>query len=133
MAEYKTREQKQKFYNSPEWKRLRKVILEINNYECQECAKQGVVTIDTNEYSKTAKRKKIQLVVDYVKDLEHHPELVLKSNLIIMCVRCHNIKHNRHFEFKKKFIGMMNGGTNPPPFRVEGFYFGWGPVAAPTL
>jgi len=102
MAEYKTREQKSKFYNSWPWKKLRKAIKERDNNECQECKRQGKITIDTNEYSERAKRKKIQLVVDHIKELEDHPDLALESaNLITLCVDCHNKKHGRYFEWKE--------------------------------
>ncbi|OCA84495.1 alpha/beta hydrolase [Bacillus sp. FJAT-27225] len=101
MAEYKTRQQKRKFYDSPDWKRKREHIKQRDNYECQECKRQGSVTIDMNEYSERAKRKKIALVVDHIKELEDHPELALDDdNLETLCVKCHNIKHDRAFEFK---------------------------------
>lgn len=102
MPEYKTREQKRKFYDSPAWKQKRKQIKQRDNYECQECKRQGRVSIDTNEYSESAKRKKIQLLVDHIKELEHYPELALDDeNLETLCVHCHNIKHGR--EFGKKW------------------------------
>ncbi|MFD2637700.1 HNH endonuclease [Piscibacillus salipiscarius] len=103
MTEYKTREQKRKFYDSRDWKRMRLYIKQRDNYECQECKRNGFVKIDTNEYSEQAKRKKIQLVVDHIKDLEDYPELALdEENLETLCVKCHNKKHGRHFVFKFK-------------------------------
>lgn len=73
-----------------------------DNYECQECKRQGRVTIDTYEYSESAKRKKIKLVVDHIKELEDHPDLALdEENLETKCVRCHDIKHGRSFELKE--------------------------------
>ncbi|MBO0961454.1 HNH endonuclease [Neobacillus sp. MM2021_6] len=102
MAEYKTRQQKRKFYDSPDWKQTREEIKQRDNYECQECKRQGKVFIDSYEYSEGAKRKKIKLVVDHIKELEDHPELALdKDNLETLCVRCHNIKHGRSFEYKQ--------------------------------
>ncbi|WP_433943475.1 HNH endonuclease [Paenibacillus sp. SN-8-1] len=99
MNEYKTLEQKRKFYDGREWKRLRERVKERDNYECQECRRNGSVTIDLNEYSESAKRKKIALVVDHIKELEDHPELALEeSNLETLCVACHNSKHDRAFE-----------------------------------
>ncbi|PGW32836.1 HNH endonuclease [Bacillus thuringiensis] len=101
MNEYKTRQQKRKFYDSGEWKRLREKIKKRDNYECQECKRNGRVHIDTNEYSESAKRKKIQLVVHHIKELEHHPKLALViDNLETVCVSCHNTEHGR--TFKKK-------------------------------
>ena len=108
MKEYKTREQKRKFYDSKEWRQLREEVKRRDNYECQECKRNGYVTIDTNEYSERAKRKKIKLVVDHIKELETHPDLALDiDNLETLCVKCHNEKHGRVFEFiyKKPKIG----------------------------
>lgn len=100
MAEYKTREQKRKFYDSGAWKRLRKVAMERCNNECQKCKKEGRVTIDTNESN--GKRKKIALVVHHIKELEHHPELALDiENLEVQCVYCHNLTHGRVIEKKE--------------------------------
>ena len=99
--EYKTREQKQKFYDSKEWKQLREEVKKRDNYECQECKRQGIVSIDVYEYSESAKRKKIKLVVDHIKELEDYPELALEmKNLETLCVKCHNIKHDRWFQGK---------------------------------
>ncbi|MBU5250779.1 HNH endonuclease [Lysinibacillus capsici] len=102
MVEYKTKEQKRKFYDSGEWKKLRAKIKQRDNYECQECKRKGIVSIDTNEYSESARRKKIQLVVHHIKELEHHPELALyEDNLETVCVDCHNKEHGRDFSIKK--------------------------------
>ena len=103
MAEYKTREQKRKFYDSGSWKRLRKHIRNRDNNECQECKRQGKVFIDTNQYSEKAKRKKIQLIVDHIKELEDYPELALdEENLETLCVYCHNKKHGRVWRYFKR-------------------------------
>jgi 5-methylcytosine-specific restriction enzyme A len=102
MNEYKTRGQKRKFYDSGPWKQLRKQIKMRDNYECQECKRQGRVSVDSNQYSDSAKRKKIMLLVDHIKELEDHPELALEEeNLETLCVSCHNLKHGRVFERKK--------------------------------
>ncbi|HDX9589257.1 TPA: HNH endonuclease [Bacillus pseudomycoides] len=102
MKEYKTKQQKRKFYDSGEWKRLREEIKKRDNYECQECKRNGRIRIDTNEYSKCARRKKIQLVVHHIKELEHHPKLALEiDNLETVCVDCHNKEHGITFEMKQ--------------------------------
>jgi len=95
---YVTREQKRKFYDSGEWKQLREEVKKRDNFECQECKRNGLVKIDTNEYSERAKRKKIQLVVHHIKELETHPDLALDiENLETACVDCHNKEHGRVF------------------------------------
>jgi 5-methylcytosine-specific restriction enzyme A len=102
MKEYKTKEQKRKFYDSGLWKQLRAEVKKRDNYECQECKRQGRVKIDMNEYSESAKRKKIQLVVHHIKEIEHHPELALeRENLETVCVDCHNKEHGRLFDKKE--------------------------------
>jgi 5-methylcytosine-specific restriction enzyme A len=100
MKEYKTKSQKAKFYNSGDWKRIRKKAMEINNYECQSCKRSGIVTVDMNE--KKGKRKKIALVVHHIKELEHHPDLALDiENLEVQCVLCHNRTHEKGFDKKE--------------------------------
>lgn len=100
LIEYKTKQQKRKFYDSKPWKILRVKIKQRDNYECQECKRQGRVTIDTNEYSESAKRKKIVLVVDHIKEIEDYPELALdEDNLQTLCVNCHNKKHGRYVDY----------------------------------
>ena len=103
MTEYRTREQKRKFYDGRYWKAMREAVKMRDNYECQECKRNGYVTVDMNEYSEKAKRKKIALVVDHIKELEDFPELALKpDNLETLCVHCHNKKHGRVFKFMRK-------------------------------
>lgn len=102
MNEYKSIQQKRKFYDSKEWKQLRAEVMKRDNYECQECRRKGLVFIDTYEYSERARRKKIKLVVDHIKELEDYPELALDlDNLETICVKCHNEKHGRVFERKQ--------------------------------
>lgn len=102
-TEYRTREQKRKFYDSVAWRRTSEEVKKRDNFECQECKRNGYVTVDTNEYSESAKRKKIKLVVDHIKELEDYPELAFDAdNLETLCVRCHNKKHERVFELINK-------------------------------
>lgn len=102
LSEYKTIEQKRQFYNSQSWRQMREAIKQRDNYECQECKRQGYVRIDTNEIKESG-RKKIQLVVDHIKELEDYPEFALdEENLETLCVKCHNKKHGRHFIFRLK-------------------------------
>jgi len=106
MPEYRTREQKRKFYDSKSWKQIREEVKKRDNHECQECKRQGKVFLDTNEYSESAKRKKIQLVVDHIKELEEYPDLALEmDNLQTLCVNCHNKKHGRYF---RRFVWKKN-------------------------
>ncbi|WP_284037451.1 HNH endonuclease [Neobacillus sp. 114] len=95
MADYKTYEQKMRFYKSAGWQAIRQQALVRDNYECQECKRQGKVYTDHHDPDK---RKRLD--VDHIKEIEHHPELALElDNLQVLCVWHHNEKHGR---FSKK-------------------------------
>jgi 5-methylcytosine-specific restriction enzyme A len=97
MTQYKTKEQKRKFYKSGDWQAIRKEVLERDNYECQNCKRQGIVYTDNHDPDKHKR-----LDVDHIKEIYTHPELALDiDNLEVLCVKCHNKKHDR-FRFKKK-------------------------------
>lgn len=100
MQEYKSLEQKRKFYDGGDWKHIRAEVKKRDNNECQECKRNGLVRIDNaNELNKDGTRKKIQLVVHHIKELEDHPDLALDiDNLETLCVDCHNRIHGRVFE-----------------------------------
>lgn len=101
MKEYKTKEQKLKFYKSKEWKALRLRVLERDNNECQECKRNGFVY--TNEHDP---EKHKRLDVDHLKEIEYYPELALDiDNCEVKCVTCHNRRHNR---FVRKKVNRWN-------------------------
>lgn len=79
-----------RFYKSRKWRETRQRVLERDNYECQECKKQGIVkTIDHSKHK--------SLDVDHIKELDSYPELAFDmDNLVTLCVSCHNKKHNRY-------------------------------------
>lgn len=94
------------FYNGMKWRKMRSYIKEKNNYECQECKRQGKVSLDIYEKNKND-RKKIKLVVHHIKELKDYPELALdEGNLETLCVECHNKIHDRHFKsnFKQREV-----------------------------
>lgn len=97
MQQYQTKEQQMKFYKSKDWRQLRQYILERDNYECQECKRQGYVKLTDDTKHKS-------LDVDHIKELHTHSELAFEpDNLETLCIRCHNKKHNRFYHrFKKK-------------------------------
>jgi len=85
---------KKKFYDDSYWKKLSKEILERDNFECQECKKEGKLTI---------KQHKKKLDIHHIKELETNPELAyVKSNLETVCVHHHNILDEKTFNVKKK-------------------------------
>jgi 5-methylcytosine-specific restriction enzyme A len=94
-SEYKTKEQKKKFYNSKEWKQLRNSILIEQNFECQKCKELGYVKLNDPDKHKT-------FDVDHIKEISEFPDLALEpSNMRVLCIRHHNEKHGRIFERKK--------------------------------
>ncbi|MEK5390200.1 HNH endonuclease [Margalitia sp. FSL K6-0131] len=96
MPEYKTQQQKKAFYKSAAWQSLRQKVLERDNYECQECKRQGKVYTDNHDPDKHKR-----LDVDHLKEIEQYPELALEiDNCEVKCVRCHNKKHKR-FSYKQ--------------------------------
>ena len=79
-----------KFYESKYWRRLRKVILKGDKYECFHCKSRGVYTKANT--------------VHHINYLRLHPELALemyykdddgvtKRNLISLCHDCHEHIH----------------------------------------
>lgn len=96
MSEYKTKEQKKQFYNSGQWKHLREAALKRDNYECQQCKREGRVHIDSTKTED--EKKKIELNVHHIKEIEHHPELASElDNLETLCLHHHNVEHDRVF------------------------------------
>ncbi|EGQ0314122.1 HNH endonuclease [Staphylococcus pseudintermedius] len=87
---------RKQFYKSKAWNNVRQRVLARDNYECQECKKNGIVTTNNPEKHKT-------LDVDHIKELEFYPDLALEmDNLITLCIKCHNKKHNRYQKRKRK-------------------------------
>lgn len=87
MIDVSTPRDRDKFYHSGDWRRVREQVLKRDNKECQWCKAEGRVTT-----AKTA-----TLEIDHIKELQYYPELALEpSNLRTLCHDCHNIRHNRH-------------------------------------
>ena len=87
-----------KFYKDPYWRNLSTRIRQRDNNECQECKKEGKLTIKQHD-------KKLD--VHHIKELEKFPELAYEeSNLETVCVNHHNIldEKNIRVNSKKKFI-----------------------------
>lgn len=100
MVEYKSIEQKRKFYTSAKWVGLRKIALMRDNHECQHCKEQGRVHVDSVKVE--GERKSIELNVHHVKEIEYYPELAEDiDNLITLCLECHNKVHGKGFKPSK--------------------------------
>jgi len=86
MTQYKTKEERRKFYKSKSWKELRQEVLREQNHECQWCKQEGKVTI----------RSDAVLEIDHIKPLEDYPKFALdKDNMRVLCREHHNQRHNR--------------------------------------
>lgn len=103
-VEYTTKAQQKKFYDSYAWygpNGLRQQALKRDNYECQECKRQGGVHVDSLKVP--GERKTIELNVHHIKEIETHPELALKlNNLETLCLFHHNLIHEKKFVKKKE-------------------------------
>lgn len=98
--EYKTDEQKRKFYRSKAWLTLREDALKRDNYECQDCKAEGGVTVDSVKVE--GQRKETVLNVDHRFPIEYYPKLALVlDNLRTLCIYHHNVKEGRIFKRKK--------------------------------
>lgn len=90
---------KKKFYDDRYWKDyLAPKILLRDGYECQECKKEGKVSI---------KQHGKKLDIHHIKEIEQYPELAyVESNLLTACVHHHNILDNKNLNktVKDKFI-----------------------------
>ena len=85
---------KKKFYDDPYWINLSNRILQRDGNECQECKKEGKLTIKQHD-------KKLD--IHHIKELETNPELAyIESNLETVCVHHHNILDNKKFNVNKK-------------------------------
>lgn len=72
------------FYQTPQWKRKRRQILERDHWTCQECRRHGTYARAT--------------VVHHRVHLKDAPELALTdSNLESICAACHEHEHEEKF------------------------------------
>lgn len=85
---------KKRFYDDGYWISLANRILERDGFECQECKKEGKLTI---------KQHNKKLDIHHIKELETNPELAYEeSNLLTVCIHHHNILDNKAFDRNKK-------------------------------
>lgn len=76
-----TSEERDQFYWSSPWRKIKPIILQRDNQECQVCKDSGGVTLT-------------KLIVHHIKPLEYYPDLGLdEDNLLTVCHSCHNSIH----------------------------------------
>ena len=109
-----------KFYQSRAWRALRLKALKRDNYECQECKRQGRVystpvdargvalpSGDKRENNKNNNKKSLH--VHHKKEVKDYPELALVlDNLETLCQQCHNDMHDRLKDYNKKKQPFIN-------------------------
>ncbi len=85
---------KKKFYDSYYWRFIiTPRILNRDDNECQECKKEGKVTI---------KKHNKKLDIHHKKELEKYPELAyVESNLETVCIMHHNILDKKNIKTKR--------------------------------
>lgn len=77
-------DQRNKFYWSTDWINLKRYVLLRDNFECQVCKQNGLVTL----------RNTSRLIVHHIYPLEYYPDKRLdESNLLTVCQSCHNAIH----------------------------------------
>lgn len=104
------------FYHSAIWKATRLQILNEQNWECQQCRREGRLTLlcRKDELSKRNGSKKFSRAnVHHIKEVKQYPHLRLsryytdtngsvKRNLEAICDKCHNNEHKRFEDSKEK-------------------------------
>lgn len=87
------------FYQSEDWKELRSEVLEEHHNECQKCLERG-------RYTQAD-------CVHHVNEVKHRPDLALsktykdgegkeQKQLIPLCNTCHNIIHDKLYNWQRK-------------------------------
>ena len=86
----------QGFYHTSSWRRVRKVVLQRDNYLCQHCKAHGRITTATE--------------VHHIKALDDHPEFSLDTtNLISLCWKCHELTKSRKSKAISSGVRIIKG------------------------
>ena len=87
------------FYQTKEWKELRREVLEDNHYECQRCKEKGKYTRATCVHHVNEVRVRPDLALNkYYTDAEGKQQ----KQLIPLCDACHNIEHDKLGNWQRK-------------------------------
>ena len=89
----------EQFYQSDDWKELRKEVRRELHNECQECLKRGIYTRAD--------------CVHHVLEVKNRPDLALSKyytdrdgqqqrQLVTLCDTCHNIVHDKLYNWQRK-------------------------------
>lgn len=87
------------FYQTEEWKELRRAVLDDFHHECQECLKKGNYTRADCVHHVNEVRKRPDLALSrYYIDKEGNRQL----QLVPLCNTCHNIVHDKLGEWQRQ-------------------------------
>lgn len=79
------------FYTSRPWRRVRAESFKLYNYECQECKRNGRLTL-LGHPGKRLRAGEVRGIGHHKQSLREHPELALSvSNIEPECWACHNV------------------------------------------
>ncbi|MFR8334757.1 MAG: HNH endonuclease [Oscillospiraceae bacterium] len=87
------------FYSWPEWDKLRREVMKLDNYECQRC--------------KGIHRHRRATIVHHVKHLKDRPDLALSvydgddRQLVSVCKQCHEELHPESQRQFKKIVAPL--------------------------
>ncbi len=95
-----------KVYKLKEWRELRDIVLKESHNECYDCKQLGIITLGTDEEP---------LEVHHINFVRVRPDLFLskffidkdgkiKPNLVALCHKCHDKRHNRFSSSSNDFI-----------------------------
>jgi 5-methylcytosine-specific restriction endonuclease McrA len=78
-----------KFYNSPQWRKLRKEVIAENKNECQDCKAKGYYTKANTVHHQQYVRKHPRLALSRTYTFQGKEYI----NLVPLCHDCHEVRH----------------------------------------
>lgn len=94
ITDFSSRENRQIFYQSSEWRKLREYVLSISPF-CVECGKKGIT--------------RAAVVADHLTEIQYSPSQRLNPNNIqTLCAQCHNEKSANTLSTKDMAVKAVN-------------------------
>lgn len=90
-----------KFYIDRAWKRLRKQVLKMDKYECQQCKERGRYTRATHVHHINHVKDRPDLAMSLLYEDNNG---VIRRNLISLCKDCHEEQHPHRLNKPKEPI-----------------------------
>jgi 5-methylcytosine-specific restriction enzyme A len=90
---YEENIKREKFYNSKKWKEFRNLYFEKMNGICELCNQKGLTVAGEN----------LHHIIELTEGNIHDEKIALdEENVILLCINCHNIQHERDIKENKK-------------------------------